>query len=60
MSEKAMKITLTKTQVHVAKKLGLSLELYAKTLAELYESEGRKYTERQRLLAWYWKKKGKR
>jgi hypothetical protein len=55
-----MKITLTKTQIHVAKKLGLSLEWYAKTLAELYESEGRKYTKRQRLLAWYWKKKGKR
>lgn len=48
-----MKIILTKTQVHVAKKLGISLELYAKTLAEFL-------TKRQRLLAWYWKKKGKR
>lgn len=59
-----MKITLTKTQVHVAKKLGVSLELYAKTLAEFYAydgvSERIKYTKRQRLLAWYWKKKGKR
>jgi hypothetical protein len=55
-----MKITLTKTQVHVAKKLGLSLELYAKTLAELYASEEREDKKKQRLLAWYWKKKGKR
>jgi len=54
-----MKIILTKTQVHVAKSLGVSLELYAKTLAEYYTSK-REDTKRQRLLAWYWKKKGKR
>jgi len=56
MPEEDLKITLTKTQMLVAEKLGLGLESYAKALAELYVSEEKK----QRLLAWYWKKKGKR
>jgi hypothetical protein len=55
-----MKITLTKTQMLVAEKLGLGLESYAKALAELYVSEEREDKKKQRLLAWYWKKKGKR